>query len=93
MNAGYEYRETIGREGSGSTVLALVTHVAYLAVPLGPLLHGGDVRADESFGWRWVAGGLVTMVVSGGLLSVLLRRGTNARQARQRDLDDAAHED
>ncbi|CAN5391222.1 hypothetical protein BH09MYX1_BH09MYX1_21900 [soil metagenome] len=74
------------RARSGSTFLTVVVHVAHLAVPLGPLLHGGEVRGDASFGTRWLAAGLGATIVAFGVLALLFR---TARPTAARALDAA----
>lgn len=73
------------RARGGSSFLAIVAHVSHLAVPLGPLLHGGDVRSDASFGTRWIIASVATTAVTGLLLALLFRSGAQPRAARAQD--------
>ncbi len=77
------------RARSGSTFLAIVAHVSHLAIPFGPLLHGGGLRDDASFGTRWVIGGAVTLLVSAALLTLAFGKSKVVAAARARDAADS----
>lgn len=77
------------RARGGSSFLAIVAHVSHLAVPLGPLLHGGDVRSDGSFGPSWLAASAAAVVVGAGALALLFRSSDRPRAAREADCADA----
>lgn len=77
------------RARGGSSFLAIVAHVSHLAVPLGPLLHGGDVRSDASFGSRWLLASTGAVIVASAALALLFRSGSHPRAARERDCADA----
>lgn len=77
------------RARGGSSFLSIVAHVSHLAVPLGPLLHGGDVRSDDSFGSPWLMASAGAVVIGGGALAFLFQSGAHPRSARERDCADA----
>jgi membrane protease YdiL (CAAX protease family) len=81
------------RAKSGSTLLAIVAHVSHLAVPLGPLLHGGTLRPDASFGTRWMIGSIATSVVAAGALSFAFSRSKAVANARALDRGEPAPDD
>lgn len=78
------------RARGGSTFLSFVAQVAHLAVPLGPLLHGGAIREDASFDLRWVGGGLAMATLAAGGLALSFRSSKVVAAARDADARDAA---
>lgn len=73
------------RSRSGSTIVAMLAHVAFFAIPFVPVLRGGAVVDDHAWSRAQVAAGLAVACAALGASFALASR--SGRCARARALD------
>ncbi len=73
------------RTRTGSSIASWLTHAAFYAVPLAPVLRGGAVIEDDAFTQTHVIAGLGVAAVACGVLQLSSTRSLVTREALARD--------
>jgi membrane protease YdiL (CAAX protease family) len=76
---------TFVRARAGSTIPAILVHVAFFAVPLLPVLRGGPLVDDGTWSRAWVAGGAIVAALALAVSLVLASRSDRCEAARAVD--------